>query len=309
MSLPDLRTNLSRSLSWRFRFSLRSMLILFFLVSLLGMFTNAAQRQKQAVAKIVKDGGWVKYDFQTGTQSTRVAPPWLVEYAGIDYFNEVVQASLSKDFHFVRVLPDLEFAEIVGGRIVDDNLKYIDRLRSLRRLHVRASRITEVGLERIGRNRRIEILDLGGTKLDGMSLEPLRSLKGLTELGLAFTNVDETQLQIVEGFPKLRKLSLIGCRISNDTRAYLTALNLPQLKLDPLQPVTRVVRRAQSTVSFDPGLEREVSASLGIVDLGVAREIRTVLPAQRVWAVDADGTIRPVPLDGGRSAAADRSGR
>ena len=196
------------------------------------MLTNKAQNQRQAVAKIVKDGGWIKYDFQVGTQSAPVGPAWLTNYLGIDYFNSIVEASMSRDFHFVKVLPDLEFVEIVGGRIVDDNLLHIDRLKSLRRLHIRGSRITEVGLERIGRNRGIEVLDLGATKLDGMSLEPLTSLTSLRELVLSFTDVDEAELRHVRSFANLRKLSLNGCELSDEGLAFVKSLSLSELNVE-----------------------------------------------------------------------------
>src|SRR5262245_10359599 len=98
---------MARMKKW-FRFSLRTMLVLITALCIwLGFQVNAARRQREAVAAILKVGGSVKYDFQMVLNPTipsplnvsykslkDASPPgpaWLRHLIGDEYFQDVVE--------------------------------------------------------------------------------------------------------------------------------------------------------------------------------------------------------------------------
>ena len=82
---------------WRrlLRFSVRGMIVLVLVIGAgLGWIVREAHIQRDAVAAIMKDGGWVRYDWEwnNGTSIRRGkawAPRWLVDLIGVDYFGQV----------------------------------------------------------------------------------------------------------------------------------------------------------------------------------------------------------------------------
>src|SRR5215471_19817094 len=110
------------------RYSLRTLLLLMTILCIwLGLQVNAARRQREAVAAILKAGGDIAFDYQLirqpdGTltknpkpqEASPNAPRWLREYLGDEYFRRVEWVNVSKktlsesDFQKLSELPDLK---------------------------------------------------------------------------------------------------------------------------------------------------------------------------------------------------------
>src|SRR5215471_11590959 len=115
------------------RYSLRTLLLLMTgLCIWLALQVNAARRQREAVAAILKAGGEVYFDYQLTRQpdgtlakvpkpqdASPNAPLWLREFLGDEYFRKVEWVNISKktllsesDFQKLAGLPDLKYLEM-----------------------------------------------------------------------------------------------------------------------------------------------------------------------------------------------------
>jgi len=230
--MRDLKTNTAETKAarqnlfkrWRWRFSLRSLLIACTLFALLlGAFMYRVRTQKQAVAEICKLYGHVTYE-----------PNWLghilhesiEKYLDKDFYANVVSVSLrSQTVNHRMVTPtDAEFGQLVDA---------ISRLRHVTTLNLSLQddviRLT-LGLQdddiaRLAPLRcKIESLliderfqgDLRGNKLESPNLQPLASLSNLTHLTLGQGTLNESVFADISKIESLQTLSLFACRFDGE---------------------------------------------------------------------------------------------
>jgi len=127
----------------RFRFSLRTLLVVVVLLSVgLGWFAfkmRQAERQRKAVEAIIEAGGWVTYDCDLyedlGYMQRPVspAPAWLTRLVGDDFFLDVGDVYLS------------------GTKCADEDMEYLKRLTNLNRLNISGTQVTDAGLKHLRR--------------------------------------------------------------------------------------------------------------------------------------------------------------
>src|SRR5262245_16652414 len=178
------------------RFSLRTMLLLITALSIwLGLQVNAARRQREAVAAILKAGGTVFYDYQMVPRSAGVfspdrivdpsqlppRPAWLREQIGDDYFRTVVavrfaapRASLQKaDLDELAKLPQVrEFVFAGNGTdLSDKDFTALSDLRNLEVLRLPRTRVNGSILASLPNPERLKYLYLGYTDADNATLK------------------------------------------------------------------------------------------------------------------------------------------
>ena len=177
----------------RFRFSLRTLLIVVVLLSLpLGWFAlkmREAARQRKAMEAIREAGGDVFYDYQlTGDlffeeNAEPHAPAWLRKLGGDGIFADIVCVHFS-------------YREDVGD-VVWEDLKGLTKLESL---------------------------TLSGTQVSDAGLRNLKGLTRLEYLGLANTHVTDAGLENLKGLTILRQLDLSGTQVTDDGLLHLRGL-------------------------------------------------------------------------------------
>jgi hypothetical protein len=144
-----------------FRFSLRMLLVVVTLLCVwLGIQVNAARRQREAVAEILKAGGTVSYDYKPP------GPVWGRNAIGDDYFQTVNAVQLSHP-------PDRRLRQSYEITLVKGiSFEHDPALASLEKLS------------------HLEILSLRGTHVTGEMLLGYR-LSGLTDVDIYFCDLDD----------------------------------------------------------------------------------------------------------------------
>ena len=193
----------ARVFRWRFQFSIRSLLVLTVAVAVpfswLAVEMKKASEQKAAVeairkidrqwasermGEIIKEKGFVMYDWQESGRAQPPAPAWLQSLLGDDFFADVASVDLSSgqladaDLACLEGLPQIQSLYLNGTTVTDAGLPHLEGLSRLQMLNL-SGRITDAGLEPIGKLGRLQTLCLDGTKVAGTGL---KHLKGLTQL-------------------------------------------------------------------------------------------------------------------------------
>jgi hypothetical protein len=240
------------------RFSLRTLLILLTIICVvLGIIVSRAERQRRAVAAIVKAGGEVAYDYEIlaaldeGDEVDLPGPDWLCRLLGVDYFGTVIWARLTPTptplspdcapdevaAHLGR-LPGLEKLLMSDTHISRKGLAELSGLKKLRELGLDGTHVTDADLAPLAELTSLEKLRLDGTKITGPGLAHLSKLTHLKELSVTGTHVDDAGLAHLRGLTSLEELSLMGTQVTDAGLPHLAALpNLYSLDL-AVTPVT-----------------------------------------------------------------------
>ncbi|HEY2148145.1 MAG TPA: hypothetical protein VGH32_09420, partial [Pirellulales bacterium] len=125
-----------------FQFSLRTLIVSTIVIAAaagwVGKRIEEKRAERVAVAAIAKLGGRVLYDFQKDGASR--GPAWLRNILGDDFFGNVVELDLSE------------------SAVTDEDLAFLDGLRSLESLNISDTGVTDAGLRRVGRLQNLKSL-------------------------------------------------------------------------------------------------------------------------------------------------------
>jgi hypothetical protein len=282
----------SRILGSGFRFSLRSLFLLCFIVAIvLGWFAvdlQHARQQQTAIKAITNAGGRVFYSWELGVANARPpATDWLRRWLGVDFFSDAdsIQAAAKDDpfgddpfadakwaftdddMAHLEHLPKLKFLALYGAPITDEGLSHVASLTSLKTLGLNDTKITDEGLLHLKRLTNLESLLLGSTRITDAGLAHLKRLDKLRNLVVGGTQITDAGLEQVGRFKSLRSLYLLDAQITDEGLGHVRGLtNLEQLGLDRtritdaglarLQPLTRLKRLSLGgTQITDAGLE------------------------------------------------------
>ncbi len=277
----------SRILGSGFRFSLRSLFLLCFIVAIvLGWFAvdlQQARQQRTAIEAIVNAGGRVFYSWELGVANARPpAADWLRRWLGVDFFSDAdsIQATAmddpfadakwaftDDDMTHLEHLPKLKFLALYGAPITDEGLSHVASLTSLKTLGLNDTKITDEGLLHLKRLTNLESLLLGSTRITDAGLAHLKPLEGLRSLVVGDTQITDAGIEQVGRFKSLWSLYLLDTQLTDEGLVHVQALtNLEQLGLDRtritdaglalLQPLTRLKRLSVGgTQITDAGLE------------------------------------------------------
>lgn len=211
-----------RSPRVRLKISLRTLLVLIFVISLwLGWRVDKARRQQHAVAQVEKYNGYVRYDYEYADgkeipNAQPKAPKWLRRNLGDDYFREV-----SRVIYVDQPLSDATLAPLT-------DLSAIEELCFLTRMHdglapvdppSGLARLTESGLSRLEGLTRLRRLEFDDWELTGSKLRHLNHSTELEELKIfegdrVEGGISDEGMPPLGAMPRLRVLSLWCRRIT-----------------------------------------------------------------------------------------------
>jgi hypothetical protein len=284
------------------RLSVRALMVTVLLLALaLGWMVQRVQVQREAVAAIRASGGSVVYDWQRipgkriDIKAEPNAPKWLVERLGVDYFGDVVVASLGNnpgdaDLDRVGRLAKLVTIQIgQSNEITDAGLAHLAGLIYLENLSLRGTKVTGPGLANLRSMTRLKTLSLSGLPLNDADLAHIEGLTDLETLDLSGVPVTDVGLAHLQGLVKLQQLRLNGSRVTGPGLAHLKGMtrlkNLglmrtPLLDLSSLPPLpglqllfldgTQVEDSHLASLAKLPALETLGLNQTGITDAGLA---------------------------------------
>jgi hypothetical protein len=191
--------------SVRFRYSLRTFLLLVTVLAVIGgTFVSRCQQQRRAVAEIERLGGTVFYDYayrhddHPGKSSItwNAQPPdrWLTRLLGRDVSHRVVGVWGYQQYHFAQstsvfhpfgpVRADTEF-----HTHTDRSLRSLRGLRALQFLDLSETTVTDDGLAQLKSFGRIGMLRLTGTRITDRGLAVFAEMPNLSSVSLMGTDV------------------------------------------------------------------------------------------------------------------------
>lgn len=252
--------------SWRFQFTLATLLTLLTLVSIgMALYVRGPIRRHQVANEIVRTGGRVRY----GTQ----APYWVVDLLGDvsrGFFNTVTEIEMhpndDADLKQLHIFSQLRSLRLRGGNVTDDGMKFIGELRALDELDLGGLNLTNAALEHIQGLTRLRSLDLP-SGVTGGGLERLASLSNLERLSFNAGAIKDEDLRHLKPLRHLKHLWLYSAAISDAALSHvgeLTSLEDLVLGRTPitdaglvhLRRLTRLKRLSLSMASVtDAGLK------------------------------------------------------
>ncbi len=186
----------------------------------LGWMVHRVQVQRDAVAAIRGSGGTILYNWEwkdgrPDPNRKPWAPKWLVNRFGVDFFGDVVQASL-----------------IQGG--FDAVMLQIGKLHRLETVVVRKSSITEVGFAHLKELPHLRHLSIFYSTISDCGLVHLKGLTGLDTLSFQGTNIGDAGLAQRPAITNLRSTLAVP---QSPTPDWLTwGLPPPPVSLRPRSP-------------------------------------------------------------------------
>ena len=251
----------ARKLHW-FQYSLRSLFLLVFLVSLgmswVAVKMKTAREQKEAVEEIKKLGGYVQYDYESEQLRKRLpiagppGPVWLRNLLGEDFFATVVgvmftsTSATDAGLAHLTGLTQLEWLTLGGTKVTDAGLEHLRALTQLQELALEDTKITDAGLEHLKGMTQLQTLYPNGTKVEDAGLEHLKGMTQLQTLYLNDTNANDAGVVRLEGLTQLKILGLRSTRVTDAGLEHFRGLRqLRFLNLDRTKVTNEGVNRLQ----------------------------------------------------------------
>jgi hypothetical protein len=226
-----------RWLRW-LRFSLGSFLL--FLTAFciwLGLHVSQGNKQRRAVAQLSPTLATVSYDYEVDEEGREklvtnandkpaqpLAPSWLVELFGIDFFCSVVKVRFrnpkitDSDLEPLRDLPKLRFVSIYGPNITDKGLRHLSSAKQLEDLDLIDTKETDAFLRMCENFRKLRKAYITSPYITDDGVTHLNGLKQLQRLSLQRNQVSDRSIEFLE---KLESLSLHHTRITDEGVARL----------------------------------------------------------------------------------------
>jgi hypothetical protein len=193
--------------------SVRSLMVIVLLLGGgLGWVVHSAHVQRNAVATIEANGGFVFYDWhwKDGSPAPVGNRPWyltwLEDHVGIDYFSGVSSVWLEGE-------PSDSKLALVASLHRIEELGFTDSIPS--GSERRSSMLTGAGLAYLDGHRRLKELDLADAEVTDEGLARLSSLVGLRRLNLRNTLVSDAGLVSLKGLTRLQELDLSATEVSD----------------------------------------------------------------------------------------------
>ncbi len=239
----------------RFRYSLRTLLLLVAILCVwLGLVASRARQQQSAIKEVQALGGWVYYDYQLVEGSlepvldaTSPVPEWLLESIGPDYFHDVAVVNMAYKFgpdrednqrfsddvkKHLAAFPKLRWLLVANGQSTDDLLEAAASLRHLSLLCMwNAAGVTDAGMAHLANHPTLRYLHLESSQITDESLRIFGTLPQIEHLSLQDNRVTDAGLAHLRNLTHLQELFVLGddAHITDDGLKHLE--NLTSLKL------------------------------------------------------------------------------
>ncbi len=216
-----------------FRFGIRTFLVVVVGLSVwLAWFVYRVERQKNAVAWVIENGGSVVYDYEMNADGVDdepdlPAPKWLVNLIGIDYFSSVVDVMIQGTHSGDRLVLDLSplqgfprLESLYLASVDSADWSPISKLENLYELILEYTNFDDLTL--VSDLTDLEALNLSFTRVDDVT--PLVKLHLLEDLNLRATKIQ--CIQSLRSLKRLQYLNLIGTQVDDfETIVCLKNLN------------------------------------------------------------------------------------
>jgi len=235
-----------KAMRLRFRYSLRSFLLLISILAIwLGLHVTRAQRQQAAVNAVNDIGGAVYYQYQVRRTGDKISLPaggrvnedgtklsWgpgvitVVDEQRSYLLDKIAPKSPPVPTWIRGRIGDDMFVNVIAvhledTELTDRNLSFLAGLPYLRVLDLSRTDITDEGLAQLSRLKRLEKLTLDETAIDGVGLAHLKRLPRLEELSLAGSAITDAGLQSTLAPTTLKSITLDDTGISDAALVYL----------------------------------------------------------------------------------------
>ncbi len=217
--------------SWRFQFSIRSLLLMVVAVAVpcswLGVEMKAAREQEKAVDELTTLHEFVQYDWQLiadGTLPPNAQPPgpeWLRKLLGSDFFTSVVLVVCNYEktdagLAHLAGLTQLYDLNLDKTQITDAGLVHLVGLTHLQGLCLGNTQITDAGLLHLAGLTQLQRLILDNTRITDAGLVHLARLTQLQELLLDNTQITDAGLAHIAGLTRLQLLGLNDTQVTDE---------------------------------------------------------------------------------------------
>ena len=304
----------------RFRFSLRTLFAVVFLVAaaaaIVTAYVRSALRQRALVVDIMRSFGSVSYDFnpnRSGTYDARRVqqqPSWLAQMLGDDFVSPVysVYARAADDDMALQIatLSKLRGLDLANTDISDRGLSHLARLSELRDLNLSGTAISDDGLSALHDMTELRRLQLSRTRITAQGLMKLSHLTNLETLAVYGTSIGDESAPFLSGFPELQALHLSFTDLSDAGLDVLPKLKrLREVSLDGTQVSLAGFQRLKAAlskdceVSFAPtpsSAHRDAWLTLQRNDVAVRYEWNQQNTSQPKWYVNLLGQD-PIPSE------------
>ncbi len=207
---------------WRrfLRFSVRGLIIVVLVIGVwLAWIVRCARIQREAVAALQTAGGTVHYNGErrvpwdgpdefTIYGARPMAPPWLIDLVGIDYFChvsavELYRPKLATNATLGRIACMTQLLElhISGASRIYTRARHSKGWTELDTMNLKHSQITDIGMEHLKRLTMLSKLDLSNTQISDVGLAHLKALTELTFLDFSDNEITDS------GLARLKPLS------------------------------------------------------------------------------------------------------
>ena len=240
-----------------FRFTLRTLLLVTFLVALaasyMGHHVARARLERRVAAEVWDAGGRAVYSHQIQqenplglrSEAVSVGPPgpWPIRRLfGDDIFDAVHYVVFSnnpsvneKGLTRLHELTELRHLELHGERFTDAGIDDLLKIRHLQRLHLRDTSITPAGLGRLSQLPALQELGIIGSSVTDAYAEQLTSFPHLETVYFIQTRITDEGLSSLAAMTGLRRLGIVqalGGGVSDTGIAALASLrDLEELSL------------------------------------------------------------------------------
>lgn len=181
----------------------------------LGWMAHRARVQREAVAAILKAGGYVVYDYQMRDyEAPPPGPAWLRGLIGRDYLDTVCAVGGDNpavdDAVVAQIgrLPSVTFLGLQGSSVTDEGLAPLRGMPALRCLHLNMPNVHGPGLRHLSGLRLIKYLHFYKTPITDESLAFLVPLAEIERLSIASPHVGDAGMTHVAKLAGLKLLTI-----------------------------------------------------------------------------------------------------
>lgn len=294
------------------RFRLRTIFGLVTLCALVyALSVTEAQRQRTAVRKIEKLGGFVLYEAAAYNSEPLCLLPWLTSVLGPDWFHSVDAVHLpgatdeslallealpetkklnlctpmftTRGIRYVTALPKLESLRLDGGTVTDSCMLSLGQLKHLKHLEVRSGAITDESMPVIGRLPAIRSVNLADCSVTHQGLKALGD-SSVVSLQLSGIKINAASASAIATMRSLEEVNLSEATVSRQALQRLTShVRWRRLTDEPV--LAKCSGPAQSScdsaITFSKCVDQQIAPDQVPADVQLKMS-RTTLPSTSV---------------------------